>query len=156
MKLDEILNELAEAIKLPDTKEEAIAYIKKEPNCLAFVEDMAFRQVVINILVAANIISEEDFNDSVSHFKALFLDKFADELLEKITYYLFEFGYKTNTKYVMSFSYEKYKEMYLDPVANAKIKAAKADLKYNDDQDCDDDEDDFDDWLGNDKKIYQA
>ena len=118
MKLDEILNELAEAIKLPETKEEAIAYIKKDHSCLAFVEDMAFRQVVINILVAANIVSEEDFNDSVSHFKALFLDKFADELLEK-------------------------------------IKAAKADLKYNDDQDCDD-EDDFDDWLGNGKKIYQA
>ena len=84
MKLDEILNELAEAIKLPETKEEAINYIKKEPSCLAFVEDMAFRQVVINILVAANIISEKDFNESVSHFKALFLDKFADELLEKI------------------------------------------------------------------------
>ena len=84
MKLDEILNELAEAIKLPETKEEAIAYIKKEPSCLAFVEDMAFRQVVINILVAANIISEKDFNESVSHFKALFLDKFADELLERI------------------------------------------------------------------------
>ena len=119
MKLDEILNELAEAIKLPETKEEAIAYIKKEPNCLAFVEDMAFRQVVINILVAANIISEEDFNESVSHFKALFLDKFADELLEK-------------------------------------IKVAKADLKYNDDQNYDNDEDDFDDWLSGDKKIYQA
>ena len=119
MKLDEILNELAEAIKLPETKEEAIDYIKKEPSCLAFVEDMAFRQVVINILVAANIISEKDFNESVSHFKALFLDKFADELLEK-------------------------------------IKAAKTDLKYNDDQDCDDDEDDFDDWLSNDTKIYQA
>ena len=119
MKLDEILDELAEVIKLPKTKEEAIDYIKKDHSCLAFVEDMAFRQVVINILVAANIISEEDFNDSVSHFKALFLDKFADELLEK-------------------------------------IKAAKADLKYNDDQDCDDDEDDFDDWLSNSKKIYQA
>ena len=119
MKLDEILNELAEAIKLPETKEEAIAYIKKEPNCLAFVEDMVFRQVVINILVAANIISEEDFNESVSHFKALFLDKFADELLEK-------------------------------------IKTAKADLKYNDDQDYDNDEDDFDDWLSGDKKIYKA
>ena len=119
IKLDKILNKLAEAIKLPETKEEAIDYIKKEPSCLAFVEDMAFRQVVINILVAANIISEEDFNDSVSHFKALFLDKFADELLEK-------------------------------------IKAAKTDLKYNDDQDCDDDEDDFDDWLDNGKKIYQA
>ena len=119
MKLDEILNELAEAIKLPETKEEAIDYIKKEPSCLAFVEDMAFRQVIINILVAANIISEKDFNDSVSHFKALFLDKFADELLEK-------------------------------------IKAAKTDLKYNDDQDYDNDEDDFDDWLNDDKKIYQA
>ena len=119
MKLDEILNELAEVSKLPETKEEAIAYIKKEPNCLAFVEDMAFRQVIINVLVAANIISEKDFNDSVAHFKSLFLDKFADELWEK-------------------------------------IKATKADLKYNDDQDCDDDEDDFDDWPGNDKKIYQA
>ena len=108
MKLDEILNELTEAIKLPETKEEAIAYIQKEPNCLAFVEDMAFRQVVINILVAANIVSEEDFNDSVAHFKSLFLDKFADELLEK-------------------------------------MKAAEPDLKYNNDQDCDDDEDDFDD-----------
>ena len=84
MKLDEILNELAEAIKLPETKEEAIAYIQKDPSCLAFVEEMAFRQVIINVLVAANIISEKDFNDSVAHFKSLFLDKFADELLEKI------------------------------------------------------------------------
>ena len=119
MKLDKILNELAEAIKLPETKEEAIAYIKKDPSCLTFVEEMAFRQVIINILVAANIVSEEDFNDSVSHFKALFLDKFADELLEK-------------------------------------IKAAKADLKYDDDQDYADDEDDFDDWLGDGKKIYPS
>ena len=29
MKLDEILDELVEAIKLPETKEEAIDYIKK-------------------------------------------------------------------------------------------------------------------------------
>ena len=117
MKLDEILNELVEAIKLPETKEEAIAYIQKDHSCLAFVEDMAFRQVVINILVAANIISEEDFNDSVSHFKALFLDKFADELLER-------------------------------------IKAAETNLELEDDDDQDytNDEDDFDDWLDDDKK----
>ena len=117
MKLDKILNELAEAIKLPETKEEAIAYIKKDPSCLAFVEEMAFRQVIINILVAANIVSEEDFNDSVSHFKALFLDKFADELLER-------------------------------------IKAAKTNLELEDDDDQDytNDEDDFDDWLDDDKK----
>ena len=119
MKLDKIFNKLVDAFKIPETKEDTIEYIKKDPSCLTLVEEMAFRQVVINILVAANIVSEEDFNDSVSHFKALFLDKFADELLER-------------------------------------IKAAKADLKYNDDQDCDDDEDDFDDWPGNDKKIYQA
>ena len=117
MKLDKILNELAEAIKLPETKEEAIAYIKKDPSCLAFVEEMAFRQVIINILVAANIVSEEDFNDSVSHFKALFLDKFADELLER-------------------------------------IKAAETNLELEDDDDQDytNDEDDFDDWLDDDKK----
>ena len=117
MKLDEILNKLAEAIKLPETKEEAIAYIQKDPSCLAFVEEMAFRQVVINILVAANIVSEEDFNDSVSHFKALFLDKFADELLER-------------------------------------IKAAETNLELEDDDDQDytNDEDDFDDWLDDDKK----
>ena len=117
MKLDEILNELAEAIKLPETKEEAIAYIKKDPSCLAFVEDMAFRQVIINILVAANIVSEEDFNDSVSHFKALFLDKFADELLER-------------------------------------IKAAETNLELEDDDDQEytNNEDDFDDWLDDDKK----
>ena len=119
MKSDEILNESAEAIKLPETKEEAIAYIQKDHSCSAFVEEMAFRQVVINILVAANIVSEKDFNESVSHFKALFLDKFADELLEK-------------------------------------IKAAKADLKYDDDQDYADDEDDFDDWLDDGKKIYPS
>ena len=96
-----------------------IAYIQKDPSCLAFVEEMAFRQVIINILVAANIVSEKDFNESVSHFKALFLDMFADELLEK-------------------------------------IKAAKADLEYNDDQDYADDEDDFDDWLDDGKKIYPS
>ena len=120
MKLDEILNELAEAIKLPETKEEAIDYIKKEPSCLAFVEDMAFRQVVINILVAANIISEKDFNDLILQFNTLFIDKFAEELLEKLN-------------------------------------AARTKLKLeNNDQDSADDEDDFDDWPGSDKKIYQA
>ncbi len=120
MKLDEIFNELTEMFKVPETKEEAIAYIKKDPSCLALVEEMSFRQVVINILVAANIISEKDFNASVAHFKDLFIDKFADELLEK-------------------------------------IKVAKTNLKFeDDDQDYTDDEDDFDDWPDDDKKIYQA
>lgn len=120
MKLDEILNELAEAIKLPETKEEAIAYIKQDPNCLSIVEEMAFKQVIVNILVAANIISEKDFNDLILQFNTLFIDKFAEELLEKLN-------------------------------------AARTKLKLeNNDQDSADDEDDFDDWLGSGKKIYQA
>ena len=72
MKLDEILNELAEAIKLPETKEEAIAYIQKDPSCLAFIEDMAFRQVIINVLVAANIISGLGCQFLKRHQKCLF------------------------------------------------------------------------------------
>jgi len=84
MKWEDIFNELADAFKAPETKEEAIAYIKRDPGCLSVVEEMAFRQVIINILVAANIISEKDFNDSVEHFKKLFIDKFADELLLKV------------------------------------------------------------------------
>ena len=83
MKLDEILNELAEAIKLPETKEEVIDYIKKEPSCLAFVEDMAFRQVVINILVAANIISELGCQFLKRHQKYLFLSQLLLNILLK-------------------------------------------------------------------------
>ena len=56
----------------------------------------------------------------ILQFNTLFIDKFAEELLEKL-----------NT-------------------VRTKLKPE------NNDQDSADDEDDFDDWLNDDKKIYQA
>lgn len=84
MNWKDLLDELADTFKVPETKEEAIAWINKDPNSQTLIEEMAFRQVVVNILVAAKIISEKDFNDSVAHFKKLFTEKFAEEMLNKI------------------------------------------------------------------------
>jgi len=80
-----MLSELSDAFKVPETKEEAIDWVNNDPSSQTLIEEMAFRQVVVNILVAANIISEKDFNDSVAHFKKLFTDKFAEEMLSRIS-----------------------------------------------------------------------
>ena len=80
----DFFEQLMDSFKVPETLEEAIAYINKDPSMQTLVEEMAFRQVVVNILVAANIITEKDFNDSVAHFKKLFTQSFAQELLDKI------------------------------------------------------------------------
>jgi len=84
MKYKDLFEELLENFKVPETLDEAIAYINKDPSMQSMIEEMAFRQVVINILVAANIITEKDFNESVAHFKKLFTKGFAEELLSKI------------------------------------------------------------------------
>jgi hypothetical protein len=84
MNYKDFFEQLMENFKVPETLEEAIAYINKDPSMQSLVEEMAFRQVVVNILVAANIITEKDFNDSVAHFKKLFTKSFAQELLDKI------------------------------------------------------------------------
>ena len=84
MNWKDLFEELMDSFKVPQTLEEAIDYINKEPSMQTLIEEMAFRQVVVNILVAANIISEKDFNESVAHFKKLFTKSFAEELLSKI------------------------------------------------------------------------
>lgn len=84
MNYKDFFEQLMENFKVPETLEEAIAYINKDPSMQSLVEEMAFRQVVVNILVAANIITEKDFNESVAHFKKLFTKSFAQELLDKI------------------------------------------------------------------------
>jgi len=84
MKWEEFFDQLIDTFKVPETLEEAIDYINKEPTMQSLVEEMAFRQVVVNVLVAANIISEKDFNASVVHFKNLFTKSFAEELLSKV------------------------------------------------------------------------
>lgn len=84
MNWKDLLDELSDAFKVPETKEEAIAWINRDANSQTLIEEMAFRQVIVNILVAANIISEKDFNDSIAHFKKLFTERFAEEILSKI------------------------------------------------------------------------
>ena len=120
MNWKELLEELSDAFKVPETKEEAIDWINKDPSSQTLIEEMAFRQVVINILVAANIISEKDFNDSIRHFKNLFTERFAEEMLAKIDDF--------NKQYSMS---------------------PTDDSPENED-------DDWDDWPEDGKKIYQA
>ena len=84
MKLEEILQQLTDSFKVPETIEEAMAYVNKDPSMQALIEEMAFRQVVINVLVAANIITEKDFNESVKFFKNTITKSFAEELLSKL------------------------------------------------------------------------
>jgi len=95
MKFKDLLDDLADAFKVPETKEEAIAWINKDANSQTLIEEMAFRQVVVNILVAAGIITENDFNASVAHFKKLFTEKFAEEMLAKID----DFNQKYNNNF---------------------------------------------------------
>jgi len=80
MKLEEMLEEF---LKLPATLEEAIAYIKKNPVLSNTIEDMAFKQTLVNVLILAGIVSENDFNASVNHFKEQLYEEFGKELLKE-------------------------------------------------------------------------
>ena len=60
MKFEDLFDQLADAFKAPETLEDAIEYIKKDPTCQVTIEDLAFKQVVINILVAAGIVEPVD------------------------------------------------------------------------------------------------
>lgn len=73
-----------EVLKTPETLEETIEYLKKDPVCQTTIEDLAFKQVVLNILIAAGIVSEDDFNRSVSHFKEVLTESFAENILKRV------------------------------------------------------------------------
>ena len=81
MKFEDLLNGF---LKMPKTHEEAKEYIKKFPNMKASVEDMAFRQVIINTLILSGLITENDLNASMKHFEDQLYDEFADELLAMV------------------------------------------------------------------------
>ena len=74
---------LEEFLKLPATLEEAIAYIKKNPMLSNTIEDMAFKQTIVNVLILAGIVTENDFNASVNHFKEQLYEDFGRELLKE-------------------------------------------------------------------------
>ena len=78
MKFEDLLNGF---LKTPKTHDEAKEYIKKFPSVKAGIEEMAFRQVIINTLILSGLITENDFNASVKHFEEKLYDEFADELL---------------------------------------------------------------------------
>ena len=78
MKFEDLLNSF---LKTPKTHDEAKEYIKNFPSVKAGVEEMAFRQVMINTLILSGLITENDFNASVKHFEEKLYDEFADELL---------------------------------------------------------------------------
>lgn len=84
MKWDEIFEALTQGLKVPETIEEALDYIGKDPVCQTTIEDLAFKQVVLNILVAAGIVSEDDFNRSINQFKSMIAQSFAENLLKKM------------------------------------------------------------------------
>ena len=73
-----------EALKTPETLEETIEYLKKDPVCQTTIEDLAFKQTVVSTLVVAGIVSEDDFNRSVSHFKEILTKSFAENILKRV------------------------------------------------------------------------
>ncbi len=99
MNFDDLLNGF---LKMPKTKEEAINYIKKFPSMKVSVEDMAFRQTVINTLILSGIVTENDLNASLKHFEDQLYEQFAEELLEMVK----ELEEETKTK-LETFSLDK-------------------------------------------------
>ena len=74
---------LEEFLKLPKDLPEAIAFVKRNPVMKTTIEEMAFKQTVINLLIAAGLISENDFNASVEYFKNQLFEEFGKELLKE-------------------------------------------------------------------------
>lgn len=80
MEVDKLLNDL---LKLPETLTDAIALVKKSPLMASIVDEAAFKQTVINVLIAAGLVSENDFNASVEYFKDKMFEEFGKELLKE-------------------------------------------------------------------------
>jgi len=80
MNFDKLLEDF---LRLPQTLEEAIEYVKNNPVMNATIEDLAFKQTVINVLILAGLVSENDFNASVEHFKNQLYEDFGKELLRE-------------------------------------------------------------------------
>jgi len=85
MNWEDIFEALLKGLEIPGTLDEAIKFLEKDEASQLAIENMAFKQVVLNILIAAHITTENDFNASVEYFKKLFTQQFAEELLKGIT-----------------------------------------------------------------------
>jgi len=81
--MDDFKKILEDFLKLPANLTEATSLVKKSAYIRSAAEEIAFRQTVINILVLAGIVTENDFNASVAHFKEKAFDDFAKKLLQE-------------------------------------------------------------------------
>lgn len=80
MDFDKLLEEF---LRLPKTLDEAIEYVKKNPVMNNTIEDMAFKQTIVNVLILAGLVSENDLNASIEHFKNQLYEEFGKELLRE-------------------------------------------------------------------------
>ena len=80
MDFDKLLEEF---LRLPKNLDEAIEYVKKNPVMNNTIEDMVFKQTIINVLIIAGLVSENDLNASIDHFKNQLYEEFGKELLRE-------------------------------------------------------------------------
>ena len=66
------------------TVEEAKKYVLANPQLQMSAETMAFRQTILNILLVAGLVTENDFNAALEHFKDEANNIFASKLLEEV------------------------------------------------------------------------
>ena len=66
------------------TVEEAKKYVLANPQLQMSAETMAFRQTILNILLVAGLVTENDFNAAIEHFKDEANNIFASKLLEEV------------------------------------------------------------------------
>ena len=84
MNWDDLYKAILEKLKIPQTVDEAIKVLENDEASQVIIEDMAWKQTVLNILVASKIVSEEDFTATITHFKNLFTKQFAEKMIENL------------------------------------------------------------------------
>jgi len=84
MNWDDLYKAILEKLKIPQTVDEAIKVLENDEASQVIIEDMAWKQTVLNILIASNTVSEEDFTATITHFKKLFTKQFAEKMIENL------------------------------------------------------------------------
>ena len=84
MNWDDLYKAILEKLKIPQTVDEAIKVLENDEASQVIIEDMAWKQTVQNILVVSQLVSEEDFAATITHFKNLFTKQFAEKMIENL------------------------------------------------------------------------
>ena len=84
MNWDEVYKAILEKLKVPQTVDDAIKFLEADDASQAIIEDMAWKQTVLNVLVASKVVSEKDFSMTVDHFIKLFTRQFAEKMIENL------------------------------------------------------------------------